>query len=275
MTGSKGDAARYVLDDAGEGVEVMSARFVRHAFAPHLHDGLMVGLIVEGAQRFEREGRTFVAGPGSLSLVNPGEWHTGEPHPHTVLSYQAIYPARSRPGSRYRPGVIEDQLVYAAWRRYLDGVREHAPRLERDVHLAEALALMERRHGDTAPSPPAYGAIGPRLTRVRDLIHANFAQPLPLADLAREAGVSRRHLMRDFRKRFGASIHAYQTTVRIRVARDQLKRGEAIAAVAADVGFADQSQLTRRFKQLFGYTPGAFRRAWADPGRSGVRRQVG
>jgi AraC-like DNA-binding protein len=58
--------------------------------------------------------------------------------------------------------------------------------------------------------------------------------------------------------------HAYLIDVRVRRARDLLRRGEPPAVVAATVGFADQAHLTRVFKARVGIAPGSYRRA-ADP----------
>nr|WP_247385558.1 MULTISPECIES: helix-turn-helix domain-containing protein [unclassified Bradyrhizobium] len=43
---------------------------------------------------------------------------------------------------------------------------------------------------------------------------------------------------------------------RLNDARELLRRGESIAGVAAETGFADQSHLGRFFRRAFGITPG-------------------
>jgi AraC family transcriptional regulator len=54
---------------------------------------------------------------------------------------------------------------------------------------------------------------------------------------------------------------AFQTNLRITHARTMLQAGDAIAAVAAACGFADQSHLTRTFRRAVGITPGRFAEA--------------
>ena len=71
----------------------------------------------------------------------------------------------------------------------------------------------------------------------------------------------RHHLIRAFRRETGLTPHAYLVDVRVRRARDRLRRGEAPSAVAAATGFSDQAHLTRAFKARFGVTPGVFRAA--------------
>src|SRR5262245_43045440 len=55
------------------GIDLMSARFVRHSFAPHSHDELMIGVIHAGVKSFRHGRSREYAAPGSLSVVNAGE----------------------------------------------------------------------------------------------------------------------------------------------------------------------------------------------------------
>ena len=61
----------------------------------------------------------------------------------------------------------------------------------------------------------------------------------------------------------GLPPHAYLLQLRLGHAKRLLAAGEAPAAVAAAVGFVDQSHLSRRFKGAFGITPGQYARACA------------
>jgi len=45
-------------------------------------------------------------------------------------------------------------------------------------------------------------------------------------------------------------------------ARDALRGGEALAEIAANLGFADQSHLGRAFGKVMGATPGQYRQSF-------------
>jgi AraC-like DNA-binding protein len=60
---------------------------------------------------------------------------------------------------------------------------------------------------------------------------------------------------------------AYRMQLRLKAAKRMLGLGEAPAEVAAALGFADQSHLTKRFKGAYGVTPGHFAAA-ARPARA-------
>jgi AraC family transcriptional regulator len=107
-----------------------------------------------------------------------------------------------------------------------------------------------------APSPPRW------LTRVHQIIHDDFAEPLTLAELAHEAGVHPVYVATAFRRQYGCTVGQYLRQRRVESACQQLKGSAAtLAQIALAAGFADQSHFSRVFKRLIGVTPGAFRHA--------------
>lgn len=80
-----------------------------------------------------------------------------------------------------------------------------------------------------------------------------------LQQLAQAAGLSRYQLIRAFRAATGMTPHAYQLNASINRARDSLQEGTALAQLAHELGFADQSHFQRVFKAHAGITPGRYR----------------
>jgi len=98
------------------------------------------------------------------------------------------------------------------------------------------------------------------LVRALDHLRTRAAAPVTLTELARVACLSKYHFLRTFTRAYGCSPHAYQMRLRLALARALVEAGEPLSSVAYSAGFADQSHLTRRFKQAFGETPGAYAR---------------
>jgi len=75
--------------------------------------------------------------------------------------------------------------------------------------------------------------------------------------LADRAGLSVRALQRLFRKHVGATPKQLLRRVRLQEAALRIERGHepGLAALAADLGYADQAHLTRDFKAVVGQTP--------------------
>jgi AraC-like DNA-binding protein len=60
----------------------------------------------------------------------------------------------------------------------------------------------------------------------------------------------------------GITPHQYVLRTRLHRAAVRLRRsGDAISAIAFDVGFNDLSTFNRRFRRVMGVHPGAYRRA--------------
>lgn len=97
--------------------------------------------------------------------------------------------------------------------------------------------------------------------RAHAFLAAHLTGPVSLEALAAHAGMSRFHLLRRFRDRYGHPPHAYHLRLRTARARELLAAGAPIPEAAARCGFADASHLTRWFKRVYGITPGRFRNA--------------
>ena len=94
------------------------------------------------------------------------------------------------------------------------------------------------------------------LQQVIEYIHENLDQPLTLAELSPVAGMSPYHFARLFKHVTGVPPHQYVLNTRVERARGLLLQGKlTIAQIASQVGFFDQSHLTRSFKRLVGVTP--------------------
>ena len=110
------------------------------------------------------------------------------------------------------------------------------------------------------------------LVRAREYLCAHVAAALSLEELARVACLSKYHFLRAFTCAYGVSPHEHQMQLRLALARTLVEAGEPLSSVAYDAGFADQSHLTRRFKQAFGVTPGAYARVYTRQHADAPRR---
>jgi AraC-like DNA-binding protein len=83
--------------------------------------------------------------------------------------------------------------------------------------------------------------------------------PLKLDDICQAAGLSPSYLIRSFQAQYGMTPHAYLVNRRVQYSRARLRRGDGIAEVALDAGFADQAHMQRAFRQHVAATPGQYR----------------
>lgn len=258
----------------GGGVSATSNRLVRHQFRPHTHDTLMLGMIEAGHKEFLRERQTHVAAPGTVSIVNPGDLHTGQRAAGEELRYRALYvptgllalamgqSEREADGQEvaFGAGVVADAEVYGALIGAHEAIIRRDARLVCESQLLDALATLTAHHASWAIVHRPSALAASNVHRVRDLIDAQYAQDLSIDELAAAAGLSPYHLMRQFRRHIGLPIHAYQIQRRIEASKRLLASGLAVVEVALEVGFADQSHFSKRFKDLVGASPASYQR---------------
>jgi transcriptional regulator GlxA family with amidase domain len=110
------------------------------------------------------------------------------------------------------------------------------------------------------------------LCRVRDWMREGLEEPLTLADLSLEAGLSEWHLLRAFRAAFGETPHEYLTRLRLERARELLTiTNRSVTEICFDVGFTSLGSFSTLFRRHVGLSPAAYRRSirtWVTmPGR--------
>ncbi|TCO49797.1 AraC family transcriptional regulator [Actinocrispum wychmicini] len=99
-----------------------------------------------------------------------------------------------------------------------------------------------------------------QFTQVRDLLADRIAEPVPLADMARVAGLSVSQFSRQFKATAGVAPHRFLLRMRVRQAELLLRTSSVpIAEIAARCGFTHQEHMTRVIRAQLGTTPGALR----------------
>src|SRR5207302_534623 len=100
-----------------------------------------------------------------------------------------------------------------------------------------------------------------RLRRVRDRIDRDYARPLDVEALARDALMSAGHFSREFRLAYGESPYSYLMTRRIERAMALLRRGDlSVTEVCFEVGCSSLGTFSTRFTELVGVPPSTYRR---------------
>jgi AraC family transcriptional regulator len=100
-----------------------------------------------------------------------------------------------------------------------------------------------------------------RLRRVLDYISVHLADEIPVAELARVAGLSTFHFARMFTLAVGISPNRYVSRLRLEQAMADVAAGKlSLTQIAFKSGFSSQANFTRAFRRATGITPGEYRR---------------
>ncbi|MEP6990348.1 MAG: methylated-DNA--[protein]-cysteine S-methyltransferase [bacterium] len=96
--------------------------------------------------------------------------------------------------------------------------------------------------------------------RAKRYIDDHTDEALPLARLAREAGVSAAHLQRTFTSVVGLSPRQYQEQRRLGTLKSALRDGRTVSSATYEAGFASGRRVYDAADDALGMTPGAYRR---------------
>ncbi|MBA5800808.1 helix-turn-helix domain-containing protein [Rhizobium changzhiense] len=103
---------------------------------------------------------------------------------------------------------------------------------------------------------------GWQLRRATEFIEENCLRNIRLEELAGLTGLSQSHFSHAFKASTGIAPHQWQTNARLDRAKRLLVESEnALTAIAAETGFADQAHFTRVFRKHVGITPASWKKA--------------
>jgi len=228
----------------------------------HEHEIGHFCLVVAGSLVDEGGDARRDCGPGTL-LYFPGR----VPHRDVFLESGArclnLRPPRAGTGALgVAPGDGEARVLLcehsASWLagRVYDRIRIAAAHSDASSdELVDLLAADSFARAETPQDPQWLG-------HARALIDEEWASDARLGTVAVRVGVSRYHLARKFRERFGCSVGEYVHRLRVTQARHLLLATDAsLSEIAFTTGFADQSHFTRIFRRHIGTSPDRYRRA--------------
>ena len=226
----------------------------------HTHELPFLCLLLEG--RYEEEAAGDVVRYDPLTLVF---------HPARLPHSDIVFPET-------RMFTVEfDETWTDAFRQYAPSQQSlytHTGAEPLWIMLRLYEALRERTLTDLTVQSLVYELIGsfdrldagddpaaaPWLRRLRSILDERFASNLDIAALAAELHVHPVHLSRTFRRAYKVSVGDYVHRRRIQQACRILRESKtAIAAIAEDLGYVDQSHFSRVFRGITGKTPARYR----------------
>jgi AraC family transcriptional regulator len=182
-----------------------------------------------------------------ILVRGPGERHDNQYHARGARSLIV----ELDPGTVGRAFAGEPRLVggHALARRLVAAFRSPA----RAAELQGAVrAIVDALRA--APRAPAW------LERTRETLLERLADPPSLDELGRAAGVHPVHLAQSFRARWGTTPRGFVRGHRVFRAIELIACGTPLARAASEVGFCDQSHMTRAVARARSAPPGALRR---------------
>lgn len=242
-----------------QGLERIEAYFAGHGYDMHRHDTYAIGRTLRGVQSFQYRGGWRHSLPGGTMVLHPDEAHDGEAGTQDGFHYRMLYvePALIQQilGGQPLPfiagGLSADPRLFAATDALLRSVEHTMDPLEQQDALFDLAHALNRVSGVAAPRQRFdYQAA----ERAREYIHSALDRTLTLDELAAHSQCDRWSL-----SRFSPAVRHQSLPLPEHAppgpGRALLVQGQPLAHAALAAGFADQSHMTRQFRQAYGLPP--------------------
>lgn len=139
------------------------------------------------------------------------------------------------------------------------GIATEAEGVYEDLVAQFMLAVIEAHAGDGARFPGR--SVDAKIRRAVQMLRARAHENPNLNDVAAEIGLSRSRFFERFKLSVGASPQQYLDWARLAIATDLLVNSTTpLGHLAQELGFSEQTQFNRFFRQHMGLSPGEFRR---------------
>ena len=138
--------------------------------------------------------------------------------------------------------------------RSTDDARILGPQIVREI----IYRVLRSQEGEPLRALAAPHSHFGQISRVLQRIHVDFAKPMDMASLARDAGMSVSTFHAHFKAVTSSPPLQYLKNIRLHKARTlMLHGGQTASSAALMVGYESASQFSREFKRFFGRTPAA------------------
>jgi AraC-like DNA-binding protein/mannose-6-phosphate isomerase-like protein (cupin superfamily) len=245
----------------------------------HNHDFYEIYLFISGNVTYVIEGKSYKLRPKDILIINNKELHKafieeGVPYERIVIWINPDYikalssdntnlllafdSASNNKFNLLRPNPDITENIYNIIEKL--GIaynsRDFGSDLLKRVYILELLIYLNRTYQIPTGKETELGVTyNDKISKIIDYINENLKGDVSLQTLASRFYLSKYHLLREFKKNTGYTVHRYIQQKRLIMARELLKDNKQITEVCSLCGFGDYSNFIRSFRKEFGTSP--------------------
>lgn len=242
----------------------------------HYHEFCKILLLISGSGGYYVDGQRYLLQSGDIVLLDAHSIHRPEldgdsPYERLILYISPEYLQRQSTAACDLRTVFSGEKGHVL-RLTGEGQQKifrMAARLERDLEedafgreilsSADLLRLLvelgrSREHPDASKASP----VMPKEKRIVEILHyidEHLSEDLDAEVLAKAFFISKYHMMRQFRRETGTTIHLYITQKRLVKARELMDSGMRATEACYRCGWRSYSSFTRAYGRHLGTTP--------------------
>jgi len=245
----------------------------------HNHDFYEIYFFVSGKVTYIIEGKSYKLRPGDILLVHSNELHKpivehGEIYERIVLwvnpdflkkqskrntnlslCFESFFPGKTNL-LRPNPDLLNKiRSILSTFENSCSSM-SYGSNVLKDIYIMEFIIYINKAFlesfGDKVEEDVEYNE---KINSVIHYINSNLDADLSLDTLSQKFYLSKYHLLREFKKYTGYTIHNYIHQKRLIMAKSLLKKDLSVTEVYSRCGFRDYSNFIRAFKKAFGVPP--------------------
>lgn len=207
--------------------------------------------------------KNHVAGPGDILFFEPGEYHATEKingfgtfkvimlNNATVAS--ALQDLHFKSAPHFGLFSTKDNELFSLMSKLLQTVDGGTTHLEIESCFTRSLEMIFGKFTE-GKAEEKNDFSKRKVERVREYLFHHYNEHSSLDRLSAVSGLSKFHLVRAFKKYYGLTPHAFQLQLSILDAKKSIEDDRPIDLSC----FTDQSHFIKKYKQIWGITPGHY-----------------
>lgn len=245
----------------------------------HGHDFYEVFILYSGTVSYLIEGKLYKMRPGDILLINDKDLHRpivqeGQKYERIVLWINREY-LKSKSSAEgdlsscfesyarkkhnlVRPNVNQGTIIkniLSNLERAQNGT-DFGDSILRETYFLELTVLINRLFMFSNDEEFGMDVVcNDNITNIVNYINENLNSDLSVDMLSEKFFMSKYHLIREFKKNIGYTVHQYVLLKRLILARGLLRDGMPVTEVCGKCGFNDYANFIRCFKKAFGVPP--------------------
>ena len=249
----------------------------------HYHDCYQILYVVKGSAQVEVGGQLHQVQAGSLLIFSRLEQHSVNTRSVDYCRYVLEISPQISADAQFSPKMISVLVNRPEGFSNCVQIETDGGELKRLLHqiveerqstavlseemqnllLQQLLIQIHRRLPQ--PMPELNDESFTVVHQIQKRFEHNFNEPITLAELAKDYGLSASYVSHIFKKITGHSVMGYLQSCRLAAAKKYLAgTSKSIGEIVDSCGFSDSSNFSRTFKEQVGCTPSEFRKRYKN-----------
>lgn len=245
----------------------------------HNHDFYEIYFLISGKVNYIVEGKSYILKPGDILLINNKELHKPVIEPGLVYERIVIWIDPEFIRKKITDGTNLFMCFETTSRNkfnllrpgseMLNIIRHTASKLDKvcsnisfgsnilkELYLTELIVYLNRAYLETCEEDIEEDIIyDPKINEIIMYINQNLNAELSLESLSTRFFTSKYHLLREFKRHTGYTLHNYIHQKRLISAKYHLRAGIRVTDVCQMCGFGDYSNFIRAFRKAYQVSP--------------------